>query len=87
MNNYDHLFEKAKEEKIEKHVVGAVIINGQGMFYINATENLQVEYPKYNQDLKQGIYENKFKCKDGYTLINYLCISIKKIASSGIFFG
>ena len=30
MNKYNYLLEKAKEEKIEKNVVGAVIINRQG---------------------------------------------------------
>ena len=63
------------------------IIDGQGMCYINAAEKHYAEYPRYNQDLKQGIYENKFKCEDGYTLINYHCISDEKIVSSGIYFG
>ena len=30
MNNYDYLLEKARQEKIDKNVVGAVIINRQG---------------------------------------------------------
>ena len=34
MNNYNYLLEKAKEEKIEKNVVGAVIINRQGKILI-----------------------------------------------------
>ena len=34
MNNYNYLLEKAKEEKIEKNVVGAVIINNQGEILI-----------------------------------------------------
>lgn len=34
MNNYNYLLEKAKEEKIEKNVVGAIIINNQGKILI-----------------------------------------------------
>ena len=34
MNNYNYLLETAKEEKIEKNVVGAVIINRQGKILI-----------------------------------------------------
>ena len=34
MNKYNYLLEKAKEEKIEKNVVGAVIINRQGKILI-----------------------------------------------------
>lgn len=34
MNNFDYLLEKAKEEKIEKNVVGAVIVNKQGKILI-----------------------------------------------------
>ena len=34
MNNYNYLLEKAKKSKIEKHVVGAVIINDQGKILI-----------------------------------------------------
>ena len=34
MYNYDYLLEKAKEEKIEKNVVGAVIVNRQGKILV-----------------------------------------------------
>ena len=34
MNNYNFLLEKAKEEGIEKNVVGAIIVNKQGKILI-----------------------------------------------------
>ena len=62
------------------------IRDGYGMCYINAAEQHYAEYPRLNIDLKQGTYETKFKCEDGYTLVYYHCIPNSKIANSGLYF-
>ena len=62
------------------------IRDGFGMCYVNAAEKHYSEYPRLNNDLKQEIYETKFKCEDGYTLVNYNCIPNEKIATSGLYF-
>ena len=63
------------------------IRDGYGMCYIKASEQHYSEYPRLNLELKQGTYEKKFKCEDGYTLVYYHCIPNSKIASSGFYFG
>ena len=63
------------------------IIDGMGMCYIKAADKHYLEYPRLNRDLKQDVYMNKFKCENGYTLVNYHCIPNDKISSSGIYFG
>ena len=62
------------------------IRDGYGMCYINAAEKHYSQYPRTNQDLKQGKYENLFECEDGYTLVYYNCIPNEKIATSGLYF-
>ena len=63
------------------------IIDGEGMCYINTTEKHYSEYPRLNSDLKQGIYEYKFKCDEDYTLVNYNCIQNDKIDITSFYFG
>ena len=58
-----------------------------GMCYINAAEKHYSEYPRLNIDLRQGTYETKFKCEEGYTLVYYHCIPNDKISTSGLYFG
>ena len=60
--------------------------NGYGMCYINAADKHYSNYPYKNADLKQGVYETKFKCEDGFVLVNYNCIPVEKVASSGLYF-
>ena len=62
------------------------IRNGYGMCYINASDKNYRTYPKLNAELEQGIYETKFSCIDGYTLVNYNCIPNGKIEKSGLYF-
>ena len=62
------------------------IRDGYGMCYVKASEKHYAEYPRLNQDLKQVNYKDKFKCEDGYTLVNYNCIPNEKISSSGLYF-
>ena len=62
------------------------IRKGYGMCYINANEKHYRTYPKLNSELEQGVYETKFSCIDGFTLVNYNCIPNEKIAKSGLYF-
>ena len=62
------------------------ILDGYGMCYINALDKHYDSYPYLNNDLKQGVYENKFTCQSGYTLVNYNCIPNSKIETSGLYF-
>ena len=60
MNNYDYLLEKAKEEKIEKHVVGAVIVNKQGKILIMSRKSDDFmggidELPSGNMEIGEDI--------------------------------
>ena len=60
--------------------------DGYGICYINITEKHYSEYPRLNEELKQGIYETKFKCEENYTLVYYNCIPNEKVNTSGIYF-
>jgi hypothetical protein len=60
--------------------------DGYGMCYIKASDKHYQSYPYKNADLKQGVYETKFQCEDGYTLVNYNCIPNSKVSSSGLYF-
>ena len=62
------------------------IIDGYGMCYIKASDKHYASYPYENKDLKKGVYETKFSCEEGYTLINYNCIPNEKIETSGLYF-
>ena len=44
MNDFDYLLEKAKEEKIEKNVVGSVIVNRQGKILIMSRKEVLTNY-------------------------------------------
>jgi len=60
--------------------------DGYGMCYIKASDKHYQSYPYKNDDLKQGVYEAKFECEDGYTLVNYNCVPNAKVATSGLYF-
>ena len=60
--------------------------NGYGMCYIKAADKHYSSFPYKNADLKQGTYETKFKCENGYVLVNYNCIPEEKVATSGLYF-
>ena len=62
------------------------IRDGYGMCYIKSSDKHFVTYPNSNSDLKQGTYQDNFKCENGYTLVNYNCIPNEKIATSGLYF-
>ena len=62
------------------------IRDGYGMCYIKASDKHYLTYPNSNAELKQGVYETKFSCENGYTLVNYNCIPDEKIANSGLYF-
>ena len=60
MYNYDYLLEKAKEEKIEKNVVGAVIANRQGKILIMSRKSDDFmggidELPSGNMEIGEDI--------------------------------
>lgn len=60
MNNFDYLLKKAKEEKIEKNVVGAVIVNGQGKILIMSRKSDDFmggidELPSGNMEIGEDI--------------------------------
>ena len=48
------------------------IRDGYGMCYIKASDKHYLTYPNSNAELKQGVYETKFSCENGYTLVNYI---------------
>ena len=60
MNDFDYLLEKAKEEKIEKNVVGSVIVNRQGKILIMARKSDDFmggidELPSGNMEIGEDI--------------------------------
>lgn len=60
MNDFDYLLEKAKEEKIEKNVVGAVIVNRQGKILIMSRKSDDFmggidELPSGNMEIGEDI--------------------------------
>ena len=76
-----------KQDCPEGFTIPPDIIDGYGICYIDVSEKHYSEYPRLNKDLKQGIYETKFKCENEYVLVNYHCVPKEKISSSGIYFG
>ena len=60
------------------------VINGYGMCYIKASDMHYYTYPKNNEDLIIGNYENNFQCDDDYVLVNYHCV--KNYSNSAIYF-
>lgn len=60
MNDFDYLLEKAKEEKIEKNVVGSVIVNRQGKILIMSRKSDDFmggidELPSGNMEIGEDI--------------------------------
>lgn len=60
MNDFDYLLEKAKEEKIEKNVVGSVIVNTQGKILIMSRKSDDFmggidELPSGNMEIGEDI--------------------------------
>lgn len=60
MNDFDYLLEKAKEEKIEKNVVGSVIVNRQGKILIMSRKSGDFmggidELPSGNMEIGEDI--------------------------------
>ena len=60
MNDFDYLLEKAKEEKIEKNVVGSVIVNRQGKIFIMSRKSGDFmggidELPSGNMEIGEDI--------------------------------
>ena len=54
------------------------------MCYIKASDMHYYTYPKNNEDLIIGNYENNFQCEDDYVLVNYHCV--KNSSNSAIYF-
>ncbi len=62
------------------------IVEGYGICYIKGADKHYSEWPYLSSDLKKGIYENKFKCIPGYTLVNYHCIPNSLKDTSALYF-